>query len=532
MLSFCFKIHSTSLIYCPLCPWYSFCPGCIIDPRKEIILSSKYGIVVDWCYSFVEEELQPINFQMYKEIDSQIISENLPIIDKEQNYQSIKDCFDLFFEEENLEDPLYCHKCQGPEDFSKRYSINKLPYVLILSLKRFKFNKNSNFKLRQMITYPLYDLEIGNENMKKKYDLYGIINHYGSISGGHYTAIVKDQDNEWTLCNDSRVYKIEENRVMHSNAYILFYICKESPYQNDYIKFMKSIMNNMTKKNIIVKEDKDKKKISFIKDLNFFKGEPVKTKYGEGYVVKENLVNFKFDEKYDIYEKLKKEDDLRVENLNKKYKKEDNKTNKPENENEKDIKDNDKKNNEEKNENDKKDAKDKDNNKNNEENNKKGEEEKNKNDDKKDANENKEDNNKKGEEEKNKNEINEIIEESDKKENSENTEENKKDQKDNETNKNKIIENDETNNLNEETGQTEKGEIETNLNVININKINDKEKKDINKSLPEYYKDFLEIKFDYGKGWIHKKNVKKYNVLELKEEEKTKKGGGLFSMFK
>ena len=307
--------HKINLIHCPICPWYSFCPGCIIDPRSDIKdLYSQIGIVVDWCHSFVEEEFQKSNFQLCKEIDNQIISENLPIIDKEEKYQSIKDCFDLFFEEENLEDPLYCHKCQGPEDFSKRYSINRLPYVLILSLKRFKFNQNSNFKLRQMITYPLYDLELVDGNNKKIYDLYGVVNHYGNLRSGHYTAIVK-KNKEWYLCNDSKVNKIEENKVMNANAYILFYICKESPYQNDYFRFMKSIMNN-----III--DKNKKEAFLKKDLNFFRGEPVITEYGEGYVVKDNIVDFNFNENYDIYDELKKTEDLRVEKLNKKHKKE------------------------------------------------------------------------------------------------------------------------------------------------------------------------------------------------------------------
>ena len=436
--------YNTNLIHCPICPWYSFCPGCIIDPREDIkILTSKYGIVVDWCYSFVLQEFESISFQFMKTIDNQIISENLPNFYKEQSYQSIKDCFDLFFEEENLEDPLYCHKCQGPEDFSKRYSINKLPYVLILSLKRFKFNKNSNFKLRQMITYPLYDLEMGNETVKQKYDLYGIINHYGNISGGHYTAIIKDKNKEWVYCDDSSVYKIEENRVMHSNAYILFYISKESPYQNDYIKFMKSVMNN-----IIIKKDKDKKEVSIINDLNYFKGEPVKTEYGEGYVVKENLVNFDFDEHYDIYDDLKKEDDLRVENLNKKYQKEDS-NNKVKQGKEKEIEDNTKK-----------------------------------------------DEKVKNEEEKNKEESSE------------------------ETNENKIIEKKEVNDKNDET----------NLNRIIINEKVKKEKQD--NSRPGYYNNFIEIKFDYGKGWINKKKVEKYNVLTITEEEKSKKGKGLFSILK
>ena len=313
--------YTQDLIHCPLCPWFSFCPGCIIDPRNDLTsLSSSLGIAVDWCYNFIEDELNTTNFQLMKDIDSQVISENLPLNDKEQNYQSINDCFKLFFDEENLEDPLYCHHCKGPENFSKKYSINRLPYVLILSLKRFKFNKNSNFKLRQMITYPLYNLELEG----KKYDLYGVINHYGSINSGHYTAIVKNKLKEWILCNDSSVYKIDEKRVMHSNAYILFYISQESPYNFDYIKMMKSLMNSI--------KLNDKKNKKNMKDSNFFRYEPVeikmKTKHNIGYVMEEKLIDFKVDENQDLYIDLEKEDKIRIENLIKRDNEKENKENK------------------------------------------------------------------------------------------------------------------------------------------------------------------------------------------------------------
>ena len=307
--------YYTELINCPLCPWYSFCPGCIIDPMGDLSnISSEYGIVVDWCYNFIEDELTSFNFKFSKDIDSQVISENLPIIDKNQNYQSIRDCFNLFFDEEDLEDPLFCHNCNGPENFSKKYSINRLPYILILSLKRFKFNKNSNFKLRQMITYPLYDLELEG----KKYDLYGVINHYGSINSGHYTAIIKNKEKKWIMCNDSHVYEIEEKRVMHSNAYILFYISKESPYNFDYIRKMKSLMNSIVSE----QNDKKNKKFMMTKDMNYFRYEPVridmKTKYNLGYIIEENSDNFKYDENYDIYIDLRKQDKIRIENIIKK----------------------------------------------------------------------------------------------------------------------------------------------------------------------------------------------------------------------
>ena len=520
--------YSNHLIHCPLCPWYNFCPGCIIDPKKGLdLFTSRFGIVVDWCYSFVQEEFLTINFQLNKEIDSQIISENLPIIEKDENYQSIKDCFNLFFEEENLEDPLFCHKCQGPQDFSKSYSINRLPYVLILSLKRFKYNQNTNFKLRQMITYPLYDLELGEGEIKKTYDLFGVINHYGSMSGGHYTCIIKNDKKEWILCNDSSVYKIEENRVMHSNAYILFYICKESPYKNDYIKFMKSIMNN-----IVIKDDKKEAIIN--SDLNFFKNEPVITDYGEGYVEEENLVDFTVDENYDIYKELEQKDELRIAKLNKKYEdknKKETKEDKTIDKEEKEDKSKDKEKKDDKKEKDKEVGNDK--------------KEEGKNDNKDNKEEKKIEENKKESENENKkgNENEEENKKGSKNENkAENKDENKEEAKneikekplteiDTEIKKPENIDKKEENlsgdnKINEIIEKGDNQIINKNekveLNKDEKNNKNENNKGKIN-SLPEYYKNFIKVKFDYGSGWIYKKKVKKYNSLLTEKDEKTKK---------
>ena len=510
---------STNLIHCPLCPWYSFCPGCIIDPDSNLEkLNSNMGVVVDWCTSYVNDEIDLYNFQLSSEIDNQVISENLPMLDKNQNYQSINDCFNLFFEEENLEDPLYCRNCKGPEDFSKCYSINRLPYVLILSLKRFKFNENSNFKLRQMITYPLYDLEIPNDSSKTKYDLYGVINHYGSINSGHYTCIIKNIQNEWILCNDSSVSKIEEKRVMHANAYILFYISKESPYKNDYIRFMKSLMDH-----IIIKDEKGKKFAEIKDDLNFFRGEPVKTDYGEGYVCKDNLVDFSEKERYDILKELEKKEDERIEILNKKYKKDD--KSKKETKEENNVKENkDKENNVEENkdkENNVKENKDKENN----------------------VKENKD---KENSEDINKKDINNKDDKEKKSETNKIKEEN---------NENKIIENNENKNIINEEGKDKKEENEENKenstetkgkkneNIIpdkqdnSSNKINEKENtnktigntnkeekhEDCYTTCPGDDKNYVEIKFDYEKKWVLRTKVKKYNNLKHENEEKTKK---------
>lgn len=55
------------------------------------------------------------------------------------------------------------------------------------------------------------------------YDLYGIVNHYGSMGGGHYKANIKSASNEWLEYDDNKVRVIAEGEVRTPAAYILFY---------------------------------------------------------------------------------------------------------------------------------------------------------------------------------------------------------------------------------------------------------------------------------------------------------------------
>ena len=64
-----------------------------------------------------------------------------------------------------------------------------------------------------------------------RYDLYGVINHYGSLSAGHYTAtcrVVGSQGKEeWYSFNDENVYRLPPQGVVTFNAYILFYVRRQ-----------------------------------------------------------------------------------------------------------------------------------------------------------------------------------------------------------------------------------------------------------------------------------------------------------------
>ena len=57
------------------------------------------------------------------------------------------------------------------------------------------------------------------------YDLFAVSNHYGSMSGGHYTAYGLNSKNQsWYEFDDRSVNKIyDENDIVTSAAYVLLY---------------------------------------------------------------------------------------------------------------------------------------------------------------------------------------------------------------------------------------------------------------------------------------------------------------------
>jgi len=71
--------------------------------------------------------------------------------------------------------------------------------------------------MKNMIDFPLYGLDLNpfltyEEKEAVVYDLFGIVNHYGSMNGGHYVAIVKNEvTQEWIRYDDSAVTVIAES---------------------------------------------------------------------------------------------------------------------------------------------------------------------------------------------------------------------------------------------------------------------------------------------------------------------------------
>lgn len=143
------------------------------------------------------------------------------------NCNNIYDCFDEFTKAEilNNDNQWKCDKCNQYGNAIKKFSIWKIPKILIVHFKRFKYNMFSS-KINKNIDFPLDDLNLekyveGYDKYNAKYEAYAIINHVGYVGFGHYFAYCKNINGKWYKFDDSNVTPLSE--VKTNNAYIVLY---------------------------------------------------------------------------------------------------------------------------------------------------------------------------------------------------------------------------------------------------------------------------------------------------------------------
>jgi ubiquitin carboxyl-terminal hydrolase 8 len=149
--------------------------------------------------------------------------------------RSVDDCLDLYLQEDTLKgnDQYYCEKCKKHVDGTKKQDIWVLPPVLIIHLKRFKYNDYGKVgsKNEAPISYPTVGWNLrsrvkSSRGVQPLYDLYAVSNHMGGLGGGHYTAHALNRfDDTWYEFNDSS-YRAVDDSVhgrLSKSAYVLFY---------------------------------------------------------------------------------------------------------------------------------------------------------------------------------------------------------------------------------------------------------------------------------------------------------------------
>ncbi|KAK5858702.1 hypothetical protein PBY51_002823 [Eleginops maclovinus] len=151
---------------------------------------------------------------------------------------SVEEGFEMLFQTNSYsgDNMVYCNECEKKTEATSGCDMETFPQNLILLLKRFEFDFStmSYFKSDCCVDVP-YTLQ----KKDKKYTLYGMVNHYGSLRGGHYTAtILSDEDKTWYEFNDAHVDKVEEQHLAKpgtyssSSAYLLVYRGDRHPKPN------------------------------------------------------------------------------------------------------------------------------------------------------------------------------------------------------------------------------------------------------------------------------------------------------------
>ncbi|KIW07584.1 hypothetical protein, variant [Verruconis gallopava] len=164
-----------------------------------------------------------------------------------ENHNSVTSCLRRFSEEEMLceRNKFHCDKCSGLQEAEKRMKIKRLPRILALHLKRFKYTEDMQRlqKLFHRVVYPYY-LRLFNttddaDDPDRLYELYAVVVHIGGGPyHGHYVSIIKTQDRGWLLFDDEMVEPVDKRFVtkffgegLDTNghpknlacAYVLFY---------------------------------------------------------------------------------------------------------------------------------------------------------------------------------------------------------------------------------------------------------------------------------------------------------------------
>ncbi|KAH9020421.1 hypothetical protein EDB84DRAFT_567628 [Lactarius hengduanensis] len=160
-------------------------------------------------------------------------------IDIEQN-SSVTACLRQFSASEMLcqRNKFFCDSCCGLQEAEKRMKIKKLPNILALHLKRFKYQEDLRkyIKLTYRVAFP-FELRLFNtvdevDDPDRLYELFGIVVHIGSgPHHGHYVTIVKGP-HSWLKFDDDKIESIKESEIPQffgdaasgsGSAYVLYY---------------------------------------------------------------------------------------------------------------------------------------------------------------------------------------------------------------------------------------------------------------------------------------------------------------------
>ncbi|GAB0092220.1 Ubiquitinyl hydrolase 1 [Sergentomyia squamirostris] len=223
-------------------------PG--IEPGSTSTLKGRSSIVTSVFGGTLQSEVRCLICGMESKKHDPFLDLSLDIPEKfykecdEENKSvcNISDCLSSFTEIEELAETelYYCSSCKCKQKSTKRFWIRRLPNVLCLHIKRFRWSNFFRTKIDLRISFPINSLDMsqfvlnnGPETRRSNssnnvYDLAAVIVHHGNGSScGHYTSFAIN-NGTWLHFNDHTVKEVPPSAVAECKPYILFYIRRDS----------------------------------------------------------------------------------------------------------------------------------------------------------------------------------------------------------------------------------------------------------------------------------------------------------------
>ncbi len=214
--------------------------------RAVSVLYGDTLIAIDWIDHY-RTYLDPLE-------DTKHLSFLANEVDPIKSGTQLYSCLEEFTNEESIEvnddDGYYCKKCEAKRAVSTKTDLWKVPDILVIHIKRFHHTEQCREKIRSLVIFPLSGLDVSNfvaglSPQRKSanlgglmYDLYGVLNHMGGMTGGHYTAYcrctpcasggIEDTDywgleHFWLNFDDDIIEEISPDKIVSESAYVFFY---------------------------------------------------------------------------------------------------------------------------------------------------------------------------------------------------------------------------------------------------------------------------------------------------------------------
>jgi hypothetical protein len=209
------------------------------DDSRALVKSKTRPLDQKWVHDIFEGRLTSETRCLTCETTSQRDEPFLDLSVDLAPHTSVTACLRKFSEEEMLceRNKFHCDTCGGLQEAEKRMKIKRLPRVLALHLKRFKYTEavatngivgglTDGFyaaqrlhKLFHRVVYPfhlrLFDTTDDAADPDRLYELYAVVVHIGGGPyHGHYVSIVKTHDRGWLLFDDELVEPVDESYVL------------------------------------------------------------------------------------------------------------------------------------------------------------------------------------------------------------------------------------------------------------------------------------------------------------------------------